>query len=223
VKPTSLVIHHTASPAGNADTIRQQHLSRGWSDIAYHAVICNGKGGGDGVVQAGRPETRQGAGVYGNNKDRLQVALVGNFEKGHPGFTGSPTSKQFRALGEWLLSRGGKHRIPAAKVVGHREIALTGHGTLCPGTEMPLADIRRWYGAGGPVPLDEFLGRAPEPEHAFKLFIDGIQCTEAAGATLEDGVTRIHCAAKDLCAAMGWGITYDPEINWTRITTDGSD
>ncbi len=31
------------------------------------------------------------------------------------------------------------------RVVGHREIALPGHGTVCPGSEMPLRRVREWF------------------------------------------------------------------------------
>lgn len=219
MNPTSLVIHHTAGAGGNVNTIRQEHKSRGWSDIAYHGVITNGHGGPDGEYQAGRPEARQGAGVYGNNKDRLQVALVGNFEKPHPGFTGPPTPRQLRTLGEWLLERGRKWRIPAAKVQGHREIALPGHATACPGTEMPLGRVRTWYAAnltaGRSQPLDEYLlGAKP-----FRLLIDGVDVTSAAGATLEDGITRVECALKELCRATGWTLLYSSEQNTTIVKT----
>ncbi len=58
-----------------------------------------------------------------------------------------------------------------------------------------------------------------EPENKFKFFIDGLQVTEAAGATLENGITKMECIVKDLCAAMGWPLEYDPELNWTKVTT----
>ncbi|MGV3723807.1 MAG: peptidoglycan recognition family protein [Actinomycetota bacterium] len=160
----TLVIHHSAGPSGNVNSFRAEHLERGFSDIGYHNVIGNGHGLPDGHIAAGRPADQEGAGVYGNNTGKLHVCLVGNFEKPDKGFTGPPTRKQIAALGHWLHTNGRRYGVTDfRKVVGHREITLRGHGTACPGSEMPLRQIRRWYqaniGKSEPEPLDEYLLR----------------------------------------------------------------
>jgi hypothetical protein len=203
VTPSSIVLHHSASPAGNVATFRELHRARGWADVAYHAIITNGRGGPDGALQAGRPERQQGAGVWGNNKDRLQICLVGNFEKGHPGFTGQPTAKQLRTLGEWLIEKIRKHRIPTTKIHGHKEIALPGHGTACPGSEFPLRQIQRWcieeIGMAHPRPLDVYLG-APDEEPEITVTLNGEPTS--IRATVIDGVGYV--AARDLAAHLAW-------------------
>jgi hypothetical protein len=158
VKPSSLVIHHSAGASGNVSVFRNMHKAKGWQDVAYHAVICNGNGGADGLTQAGRSESLKGAGVWGNNANRLQVCLVGNFENT------KPTRAQCRSLGEWLHRCGRKYDITQSKAVyGHRELALFGHGTACPGKNLPLSLIREWFAMNitkdAPERLDDFLIR----------------------------------------------------------------
>lgn len=91
---------------------------------------------------------KDGAGVFGNNRRKLHVCLVGNFEEGHSGYTGPPSPSQINSLKviltDWAqkfrTSRGGKPRL-----VGHNEITLPGHGSLCPGSRMPMDQLREWY------------------------------------------------------------------------------
>lgn len=141
-KVDCLCIHHSATPAGNVEDFREEHKQRGFSDVGYHAVICNGKGGADGLVEPGRAEKYQGAGVYGANGGKLHVCLVGNFENT------MPSVAQLRSLGNWLLNQ--MNRLDPAghniKISGHSEAAVKGHGTLCPGEWMRvrLPQIRTW-------------------------------------------------------------------------------
>ena len=72
---TKIILHCTATPEGrdiSADTIRQWHLDRGWSDIGYHYIIYL-----DGTIKEGRPVERQGAHVRGYNKNSIGIAYVG--------------------------------------------------------------------------------------------------------------------------------------------------
>src|SRR5690242_6242773 len=87
-QPTAIVIHESASRWGNANTIRQWHLHRGWGDIGYHAVILNGwlsKRSGynpnlDGKIEPGRPETKEGCHCEADamNTKALGVCIIGN-------------------------------------------------------------------------------------------------------------------------------------------------
>lgn len=162
----TLVIHHSASASGDVPTFRALHKQKlGAKDIGYHEVIGNGHGLPDGHIAAGRPHDQVGAGVYGNNARKLHVCCVGNFERPDSGFTGAPSRKQLFALGHWLHTNSRRYGITDAKrVVGHREITIEGHGTACPGTEMPLKLIRTWYAANvgklEPEGLDAYLIRA---------------------------------------------------------------
>jgi hypothetical protein len=144
-----LVIHHTASNHGTVESIRAEHMARKppFSDIGYHFVIGNGNGLPDGHIAEGRPEDVQGSGVKLNNRALLQVVLIGNFHKGDPGYSGSPTKKQYSALGHWLLVKGQQYAIKGVfpTVAGHKEVALPKYPTACPGSEFPLGLIRMWY------------------------------------------------------------------------------
>lgn len=144
----SLVIHHSACLTGSVDVFRKEHRAAGWNDIGYHGVIGNGHGQKDGEFLLGRPESLDGAGVYGNNKGRLHVCLVGNFHKPDVGYTGRPTMSQIKALEDWVCSRSKKYQKRGAAVlplVGHKEITIPGHGTACPGSEFPIEAVRTWY------------------------------------------------------------------------------
>lgn len=142
------VVHHSAGAAGNVKEFDILHRSRGFSEIGYHALIGNGRGADDGEIQYGRPSSRDGAGVWGNNRRKLHVVLVGNFEQGHSGYTGPPSHKQINSLKVLLMDWARKFRTPAGgkpKLVSHKEIALPGHGTLCPGNQFPMAELRDWW------------------------------------------------------------------------------
>lgn len=135
-----LVIHHSASPFGSVEMFRREHIERGWSDIGYHAVIGNGRGQPDGLVRQGRPAAVKGSAVWGANTGKLHVCLVGNFE------VTRPTGRQLASLGEWLLAKS--HRYgghEGLSIKGHKEVALPGHGTLCPGAHLNLGYVRKWF------------------------------------------------------------------------------
>lgn len=137
----TLVIHHSATPRGDVESIRAAHRKRGYADIGYHDVIGNGLDLPDGHISTGRPHDQVGAGVFGANTGKLHVCLIGNFEEK------PPTPAQLAALGHWLHTNLRRYKVAPAAVVGHREIALEGHGTLCPGRFMPLDRIRAWCAA----------------------------------------------------------------------------
>ncbi len=61
---TKIVIHNSDSKIGNAETIHEWHLDRGWDGIGYHYVINT-----DGSEERGRPEYWSGAHVKAYNKD----------------------------------------------------------------------------------------------------------------------------------------------------------
>lgn len=144
----AFVCHHSAGAAGNVAEFTRLHKSRGFSTIGYHALIGSGKGAGDGEIQYGRPASRDGAGVWGNNRRKLHVVCVGNYERGDSGYTGPPSHAQINSLKVLLMDWARKFRQPDGskpKLVGHREIARPGHGTACPGSDFPLEELRRWY------------------------------------------------------------------------------
>jgi hypothetical protein len=145
----TLCIHHSAGPSGSVAEFRREHILRGFGDIGYHSVIGSGRGMPDGKCEQGRPDGVKGSAVWGRNTGLLSVCLVGNFE------LTLPTPAQLASLGEWLLHRS--HTYGALTIVGHKEIALPQHGTLCPGRNFDLAAVRRWFDVARPL----FLSHQP--------------------------------------------------------------
>jgi len=132
-----LVIHHSAVDKGNAAQYDAAHRLRGMKNgLAYHFVIGNGRGSGDGEIEIGPRWLAQQAGGHVRkesvNAVAIGIALVGNFEN-YP-----PSRRQLAALDELLhyLQRAFLPRyIP---VMGHRDLDRT----LCPGRNFPLTRFK---------------------------------------------------------------------------------
>ena len=60
----AIVIHHSATPAGDSVTLNRQHTASGLAGLGYHFVIGNGQGLGDGLVDVGYRWNRQLAGAH---------------------------------------------------------------------------------------------------------------------------------------------------------------
>jgi hypothetical protein len=210
-KLSCLCLHHTATATGDVERFRREHRAKGWSDIGYHGLILP-----DGVFQQGRPDEQVGAGVYGANTGLLHVALIGQFDKHSPGFTGRPTKAQLATLGGWLLDRNwkyaGRFARPALEVAGHREKALPTHPTVCPGSEFPLADVRRWFehyamvwrpGETPTVSLGEFVERGG----TFALLDEVTRLTEQPRRLKvigPDFVTEVPCDDWEIRQGQTW-------------------
>lgn len=149
--PKRITVHCSASPKGRyltATEIRKMHThpkphGRGWSDIGYHFVIRTG-----GAVDKGRPLTRQGAHVYGHNKDNIGICLVGGLDaQGKPANT--YTNEQFHALYALIRELCAGYEIPFSKVCGHRDFSpdLNGDGVITSDEfikECPCFNVRLW-------------------------------------------------------------------------------
>lgn len=133
-KIDTLVLHHSASETGTVESIRREHLMRGFGDVGYHCICYR-----DGSLHQGRLDSRVGASVYGANTGKLAICLIGNLEE-HP-----PTPAQLDALGHWLMTKGVAYNLRSDQVKGHGEAAIAHHGTLCPGRNLPLGRIRAWF------------------------------------------------------------------------------
>jgi len=150
-----VIVHHSASPFGDADLIDTWHRERGWNGIGYHYVILNGRCNGslkyrkdaDGLIEIGRPEAVVGAhaGRVGANGDSIGICLIGN---------GRFTRWQFCRL-IWLLQKlNREHVIGTEGIVGHSEIDSL--KPECPGFDMEL--LRAAVSLAGEVSHDT-LGR----------------------------------------------------------------
>ena len=140
-----VVVHHTATSAGNVDSINTSHLKNKdkngnpWLGIGYHFVIGNGDGMTDGAIEPTfRWRTQiQGAHAGSANKDYnergIGICLVGNFEKT------PPTAAQKRSVKLLVQTLRNEYHISVANVVGHKDIRAS--ATECPGKFFPMAEV----------------------------------------------------------------------------------
>jgi len=78
-------IHCSATGQGDAEAFDYYHrVQNGWNQIGYHFVINNGAGDKigfpAGIIQMGRPMSKQGAHVKGDNAYTIGICLVGNWD-----------------------------------------------------------------------------------------------------------------------------------------------
>ena len=80
VRPiNSIVIHCSASGDDYdmpLDSIRKDHLSKGWLDVGYHYYITR-----DGVVHKARPLNKRGAHVRGHNEYSIGICYEGGLRR----------------------------------------------------------------------------------------------------------------------------------------------
>jgi N-acetylmuramoyl-L-alanine amidase len=138
----AIIVHHSATSSGNAASMDAYHrdVRRMPRGLAYHFVIGNGDGLGDGEIEVGPRWTRQqpGAHVASHLRDpetraiwdevAIGIVLVGNFEES------SPTARQRAALSELIDALRQRFRIDRARLFVHGEIG--GAHTACPGRSL---------------------------------------------------------------------------------------
>jgi N-acetyl-anhydromuramyl-L-alanine amidase AmpD len=133
-----IVLHHSASYRGSAQSFDQYHRKKGWAGLGYHFVIGNGTDQGDGVVIAGPRWYQQDVGAHAHaalyNERGIGICLVGQFEEK------PPTEAQMAALKELVKRLSSDYKIDAEHIVGHNQIRRG--GTLCPGRFFPMNDLR---------------------------------------------------------------------------------
>lgn len=141
-----IVIHNSATRQGNAEIFDNYHrrVRKMTNGLAYHFVIGNGSGSGNGEIEIGDRWTRQinGGHVASDylNNIALGICLVGDFDRD------LPTQAQLDSLRElitYLRARVGKSGGKLAQVRGHREI--NPKPTTCPGKRFPTASFRREF------------------------------------------------------------------------------
>ncbi len=136
---TSIVIHHSGSPVGSAQSIEAQHLSMNLKGLGHHFVIGNGRGAPDGQIHVGFRWLDQlpGAHVGGPsaellNRESIGICLVGNGDR-------SPFSDaQIQRLLELVNALATELGIPANRIYLHSDVARTSD----PGRLFPVAAFR---------------------------------------------------------------------------------
>ncbi len=128
-----IVVHHSATPGGNAEQFDHYHRTvRGWDELGYHFVITNGQGAPDGQVQVGSRWKVQKWGAHtGGTPDNeyneygIGICLVGDFS------SSMPTQAQLDSLVELLDYLAARYGISKHNIIGHRD--APGANTQCPG------------------------------------------------------------------------------------------
>ena len=132
----SIVIHHSGTSEGSVKGMNEYHLKVRHMEngLAYHFVIGNGHGMGDGEIHVGNRWKKQIDGGHlaseSQNSTSLGICLVGNFDARLPTFR---QMKSLTALVEALQSRC---RLNDKAVVTHQQINVI--HTRCPGKKFPL-------------------------------------------------------------------------------------
>jgi len=117
-----LVIHHTAVDVDNtAEEIARYHVQQlGWPGIGYHFVV-HPDGGIDYVGDIGTVRYN----VAKRNQECIGICLTGDFSNHWP------SEEQLRSARSVIHAM--RLFVPTASVVGHRDIAVPGWETSCPG------------------------------------------------------------------------------------------
>lgn len=135
-----IILHHSATPAGNARIFDRYHRERRRMEngLAYHFIIGNGSDSGDGEVEVGSRWVNQLQGghvrSFAYNENSVGICLVGDFQRTRP------TPRQIAVcleLVEYIKKNllGGQ-----AALMLHRE--LKGEHTVCPGRYFPTLKFR---------------------------------------------------------------------------------
>ena len=136
-----IVIHHSATSAGNAASFATTHRRNKWDGLAYHFVINNGKGNPDGLLEISPRWMEQKHGAHagglpgvtdpeirnGFNEFGIGICLVGSFQRS------GPTEKQLETLALLIRELREQFDIPAENVLGHGSVK----STACPGAAFP--------------------------------------------------------------------------------------
>ena len=131
-----VVLHHSATNEGNADSFDKYHRDeKKWEyGLAYHFVIGNGNGSGNGEIEVGDRWKKQIHGAHTANMDlnriSIGICLVGNFEADY-----EPTNNQLESLVSLVSYFSEKYHIPKSRIVRHSQVLQK--GTACPGKNFP--------------------------------------------------------------------------------------
>lgn len=135
-----IVIHHSASPMGSAQTLTDQANARGFKGLGYHFVISNGQGATDGQIFVGYRWQDQLPGVHVTgtkaeqyNRQTIGICLIGDGERREF------TKAQIDRLADLVSTLQTRLDIPDSAVVLHRDVAPTGS----PGRHFPEIAFRQ--------------------------------------------------------------------------------
>ena len=137
----SIVIVHSGSPAGSAESIGAQHKTVGYDGLSYHFLIGNGTGMGDGEIHLGnrwltQTPGAQLAGLNANTSNPIEICLIGNGDR-------KPfTNEQIRYLAQVVIALSERLDIPKDRIYLHEDLAPT----TSPGRYFPRANFDELLG-----------------------------------------------------------------------------
>jgi N-acetylmuramoyl-L-alanine amidase len=136
----AIVIHHSATPAGDAASIARMHAAAGLDGLGYHFVIGNGQGSPDGYVAASAASAARGdvARVATNgvsadalNRQAIAICLIGNGDR-------RPfTDRQMHELGALVRRIQSSLGISPDRIYLHSDVAAT----TSPGQFFPVSSF----------------------------------------------------------------------------------
>jgi hypothetical protein len=130
-----IVLHHSDVDTGTMKAMDKYHreVRHMENGLAYHFVIGNGHGMGDGEIAASRRWTQQLDGGHlaseGQNKVAIGICLVGNFEDHRP------TARQLESLRALVQALMVRCQLTPRAVKTHQQINIV--RTRCPGAKFP--------------------------------------------------------------------------------------
>lgn len=134
-----IVIHHAAVDEGTMQSLdryhrEQRHMENG---LAYHFLIGNGNGLGEGAIGVGNRWKQQLDGGHlhsaAQNQMALGICLIGNFDQDRP------TEKQMQSLEALTRALMKRCQLSASAVKTHQQINVV--STRCPGKYFPTRDF----------------------------------------------------------------------------------
>jgi LysM repeat protein len=134
-----IVIHHSGVDTGTMAGMDRYHrdVRHMENGLAYHFVIGNAHGLGDGEIGVGGRWTKQLPGGHLISEEQNQVSigicLVGNFDEGQP------TPKQLERLGALLRAIMKRCHLSQDAITTHQQINVV--HTRCPGRNFPMAKL----------------------------------------------------------------------------------
>ena len=134
-----IVVHHSGVDEGTMKGMDRYHreVRHMENGLAYHFVIGNGHGMGNGEIAVGNRWKKQLDGGHlaslAQDKIALGICLVGNFDKS------APTTAQMQSLNVLVRALMERCDIPADHVKTHQQINII--GTRCPGSHFPTTSF----------------------------------------------------------------------------------
>lgn len=120
MKKAGIIIHCSASKFGSSIEIDKWHREKGWNNVGYNFVICNGQVESNtylacmnGAIERGRDIDKSGAHAKGYN-DHIGICLIGE---------DTFTANQFDALHILIKELMPKYGINLNNIIGHNQVS----------------------------------------------------------------------------------------------------